>query len=377
MYFARKISCINNLMRKTNTIYLIAIVIAILVIASLPLIKIPISISAPGVIRPQKENSKLISLVSGRVIESKIDRNNQKIQKGDTLLVIFAQDLQNKLELNQNIESEYNQHITDLKNLLSKNYENITSILYKMELASMQQCISEVKSQGTLAKLDLNRNEILVKQGVISQAEFDKSKYSYEHLQNQKSSIEKQQIAQWSSKLIDLQQKHKSIESDQQSLHIDGENYVIKAPESGAIINFTGIQKGSQIIQGQNILEVSPEENLIAECMIPPNAIGYIKYNQDVRFQIDTYNYNQWGFLTGKVQDIDYNLISNQQTGTYFKVRCNIDANYLSLPNGDKVFVGKGNTFTARFYLIDRTLWQLLFDRADEIFNPNLSNKKS
>ena len=73
MYFARKISCINNLMRKTNTIYLITIVIAILVIASLPLIKIPISISAPGVIRPQKENSKLISLVSGRVIESKID----------------------------------------------------------------------------------------------------------------------------------------------------------------------------------------------------------------------------------------------------------------------------------------------------------------
>lgn len=364
-------------MNKNNAIYLILISIVLTTIISLPLIKIPISVSAPGVIRPQKENSKLISLVSGRVIESKINRNNQKVQKGDTLLVIFAKDLQNKLELNQNIESEYNQHITDLKNLLAKNYKNITSVLYKMELASMQQRISEVNSQATLAKLDLDRNEILVKQGVISQADFDKSKYSYEHLQNQISSIEQQQIALWSSKLIELQQKHKSIESDQQSLHIDGENYVIKAPQSGTIINFTGIQQGSQIIQGQEILDISPEENLIAECMIPPNAIGYIKHNQDVRFQIDTYNYNQWGFLTGKVQDIDYNLISSQQTGTYFKVRCNIDANYLSLPNGDKVYVGKGNTFTARFYLVDRTLWQLLFDRADEIFNPNLSNKKS
>lgn len=54
-----------------------------------------------------------------------------------------------------------------------------------------------------------------------------------------------------------------------------------------------------------------------------------------------------------------------------------MNANYLSLQNGDKVFVGKGNTLTARFYLVDRTLWQLLFDRADEIFNPNLSNRKS
>jgi len=105
-------------MKKTNIIYLILIAIIIIIIVSLPLIKIPISVSAPGVIRPQKENSKLISLVSGRVIESKINRNNQKVQKGDTLLVIFSNDLQNKLELNQNIESEYNQHITDLKYIL-------------------------------------------------------------------------------------------------------------------------------------------------------------------------------------------------------------------------------------------------------------------
>ena len=191
-------------MKKTNIIYLILIAVIIITIISLPFIKIPISVSAPGVIRPQKENSKLISLVSGRVIESKINRNNQKVQKGDTLLVIFSNDLQNKLELNQNMEAEYNQHISDLKSLLARKYINIKSVLYKLELASMQQRISEVKSQATLAKLDLERNEILVKQGVISQADFDKSKYSYEHLQNQMSSIEKQQVAQWSSKLIEL-----------------------------------------------------------------------------------------------------------------------------------------------------------------------------
>lgn len=54
-----------------------------------------------------------------------------------------------------------------------------------------------------------------------------------------------------------------------------------------------------------------------------------------------------------------------------------MDANYLSLPNGNKVMVGKGNTFNARFFLVDRTLWQLLFDRADDLFNPNLGNKNS
>lgn len=171
-------------MNKTNIIYLILVSIIIINIISLPLIKVPISVSAPGVIRPQKENSKLISLVSGRVIESRIFQNNQKVIKGDTLLIIHAKDLQNKLELNQKIESEYTEHIADLKTLLSKKNKDIKSILYKTELASMQQRIAEVQSQLTLAKLELDRNKLLLDQGIIANSEFDKSKYSYEQLQN-------------------------------------------------------------------------------------------------------------------------------------------------------------------------------------------------
>lgn len=106
-------------------------------------------------------------------------------------------------------------------------------------------------------------------------------------------------------------------------------------------------------MQGQDILEISPEDQLIAECMVPAKSIGYIKKNQSVKFQMDTYNYNQWGFLSGTVHDIDYNLVNDQQKGSFFKVRCRMDQNFLSLPNGNKAFVGKGNTFNARFYLLD------------------------
>ena len=42
--------------------------------------------------------------------------------------------------------------------------------------------------------------------------------------------------------------------------------------------------------------------------------------------------------------------------------------------NSYKGKIGKGMTLTARFYLLDRTLWQLLFDRVDDWFNPNLKN---
>ena len=138
------------------------------------------------------------------------------------------------------------------------------------------------------------------------------------------------------------------------------------------MINFTGIQKGSFLTQGQVLGEISPEQNLTVECTVLPKDIGFIHKGQKVKFQIDTYNYNQWGLLTGEAVDIDQNITINSQTGeAYFKVRCIMDNNYLQLKNGYKGNIGKGMTLTGRFHLIDRTLWQLLFDRVDDWFNPN------
>jgi HlyD family secretion protein len=46
------------------------------------------------------------------------------------------------------------------------------------------------------------------------------------------------------------------------------QNYIITAPISGRLVNFSGVQKGNFIVQGQSIGEISPEENMVAECMV-------------------------------------------------------------------------------------------------------------
>ena len=112
-------------MRKTNIIYILLLIAIVSTLIALPFVHVPISISASGVIRPQTENSKIISLVSGRVVDSRIHGNNQKVMEGDTLFVIVSKDLQNKLELNQHLGSDYAQQIADLKLLLSRNYKGL------------------------------------------------------------------------------------------------------------------------------------------------------------------------------------------------------------------------------------------------------------
>ena len=357
----------------SKTIYLTILAMVIVVVVTLPIVFIPISSSSRGVIRSVQENTQLTAVVSGRVIQTKLEKNNQILKKGDTLLLVTAEQLDTQKNLQANQSVDYQAQLSDLQKVSNGNFTGLQTGQYMREVSAMQEKISQVQSQLALAKKDYDRALLLYNQGVIPRADYDKNFYNYQNLKTQISTIKEQQLAQWQAQKRDTERQIRSLGSEIARINQEQKNYIITAPISGRLVNFTGVQKGNYIIQGQSFGEISPEENQVAECMVSPKDIGFIKKNQKVKFQIDAYNYNQWGLLEGKVMDIDQNITVNQQTGeAYFKVRCIMDKNYLQLKNGYKGQVGKGMTLTARFYLLDRTLWQLLFDRVDDWFNPNL-----
>ena len=354
-------------------IYTSIIVFFLISICTLPIISLPISASSRGIIRSQTENAKIVSVVGGRVIETKLKKNNQEIKHGEKLLVITAEQLDTQKTLQSSHSSDYNAQLQDLNRLTRGQYGGLQTGQYQRELSAMQEKIAQVQTQLSLAKKDLDRATLLHNQGVIPKSEYDKFYYDYQGFLTQISGIREQQLAQWQAKKRDVERQIRSLGAEVQRIYQEQKNYVITAPISGRLVNFSGIQKGNFIVQGQTIGEISPEESLVAECLVSPKDIGFIKPGQKVKFQIDTYNYNQWGLLEGKVKEIDQNITVNQQTGdAYFRVLCTMDKNYLQLKNGYKGQIGKGMTLTARFYLLDRTLWQLLFDRVDDWFNPNL-----
>lgn len=358
---------------KKRIIYLTILLMVILFFISLPIIEIPISSSSRGLIRSVQENTKVSSVVSGKVVYSKLERNNQYIQKGDTLLEVATAQLDTQKSLQSSQSSDYAAQLSDLKKISRGQFGGLQTGQYQREVSAMQEKIAQVQTQLSLAQRDYNRAETLYRQGVVPKAEYDKFFYNLLGLKNQISSVREQQMAQWNAQKRETERQLRSLQSEIQKIGQEQENYIVTAPISGRLVNFSGIQKGNFIVQAQNIGEISPEESLIAECTVSPKDIGFIRTGQKVRFQIDTYNYNQWGLLDGTVKEIDQNITVNQQTGeAHFRVICTMQKSYLQLKNGYRGKIGKGMTFTARFHLVDRTLWQLLFDRADDWFNPKL-----
>ncbi|MEZ4787205.1 MAG: HlyD family efflux transporter periplasmic adaptor subunit [Flavobacterium haoranii] len=365
------INTFENLIAKNKTksisVYLVVVLAIAIFIALLPVIKVDISSQSRGIIRSKTDNVPVTSAVSGKIVTLSL-KNNVLVQKGDTLLTISKENLETEKQLNDTLYNTNETILHDLETVL-KGKSNLQTALIREEFYKFSTQKAELQSKVAQAQINYNRHKTLFDKGVIAKAEFEKYQFELQFTKQALNSFVKQQMANWQNKKNELTLQLKNITGSNNKLSIEAKNYVLIAPITGTIENFNGVQVGSFLNASQPIAYISPVDNLIVESTVLPNDIGLIKPNQKVKFQLDAFNYNQWGLLTGKVIDIDKN-ITLQDNQAYFKVRCALDSKELKLKSGYKTQVSKGMTLTTRYIITRRSLFNLLFDKVDDWLNP-------
>jgi len=361
---------------KTFSIYLVVLLIVTVAIALLPIIRVDISTQARGVMRPVSENIPITGVVSGRVVSLHLS-NNQTVSKGDTLLTLETSPLDEETRMNFNLRQDLDAVLEDLEHVTSGSVLDLQTAEIQRDYQAYIQRRAELQAGVTQAQRAYSRNLRLFEQGVIARAEMETHEYNLQNAKAQLHALEQQQHASWQTQKRETSQQIKNYDGVINQIEANKQNYTITAPASGSIMNFSGIQKGAFLNASQAVAEISPSDSLIVETYVSPNDIGLLRKGQIVNFQIDTYNYNQWGMLTGKISDIDKTLTVNNDGTGYFKVRCKLDRNYLQLKNGYKGQVSKGMTLTARFIINRRSLWNLLYDKIDNWMNPKIMSNEN
>ncbi len=358
--------------RKSQIIYVILLVSFISGLVLLPFIKIDIYTTSRGILRASKERIPITSLQSGKVIIANM-LDNQMVKKGDTLLMTNTLVISNQIKRLFSQIEENQMFISDCEYLVGANepkFEGIQSAQYQKEYLYYKQKIQELQTRFEKNKKNYLRNQKLYAKGVISKVEYEDSAFEHQLALSSLKQYQKQQKNNWQTKITDYNKFIDELKSSLSQSQQQKRELVITAPIDGVLKNVMGIESGSLISGGIKLAEISPETELIAECYISPTDIGLISENRLVDFQIDAFNYNQWGLATGKIEEIskDVDMINNQPV---FKVRCNIDQNHLTLKNGFKGNFNKGMTLSARFQLSQRTLWELMYDKVDDWLNPS------
>lgn len=359
---------------KSSIIYISTLLILFLAVLSLPFIKTSISTKGFGHLQSSQEKTELIIPVSGRLTQLNM-RDNLRIKKGDTVLVIDAVLPQQQNSLVQSRLLQINQLLQDLNALLKSRSLNAPSLKTGQYNASWQQFLQESENSRNTkeqAERTFKRYEKLHQNGAITASEYEKFKLEYDQASSANLLLSKKYRSQWHVEASQFRDELSHLIGQQAELNELKKQYILRAPIGGSFQNITGLQQGANVFANQKIGEISPDTNLLAFCYIKPSDIGLIRKGQKVRLQVEAFNYNQWGLASGKVLDISDDIIVINNNQPVFKVKCSLDKNHLQLKNGYKGYLKKGMTFTARFSVAERSLYQLLFDKVDDWVNPNL-----
>lgn len=357
---------------KSKIIYVIILLSILIVLVLLPFIKVDIYTSARGIIKPDKERLPVTSINSGKILLSNL-RNYKLVHKGDTLLVLDNPIINEKLRLSSQQIKELDLFIKDLTYLLksnSTNFSKVESPKYKREYASYKQKRQELQLRFQKAKQEFERNTLLYKKGVIAKVAFENTQFDYDLASNNIYQLKQQQNNTWQAALTEYKSNLLEFESAEKQLLKSKSQFIITAPITGTLLNVKSLETGSYLNSGEPLVEISPNTNLLVECFISPSDIGLLKINNKVNFQIDAYNYNQWGFASGEIIEIgkDIEFIENTPI---FKVHCSLKNKELKLKNGFKGKLKKGMTLNAQFQLAERSLFDLLYDKVDDWLNPS------
>jgi multidrug resistance efflux pump len=373
------INTLENLIAKNKTtsisIYLVLLIVILVFLALLPVIKIDISSQSRGMVRSTTDNVPLTSLVNGKVTFVNL-KNNRVVQKGDTLVQLTLDNLDAEKATIQELSATIQNQIQDLSLVVLGKSNLLKTPELQQEWYSYSSKRGELLSKIVQAKIGFDRNKQLLDKGVIARAEFEKYSFEYMYAQQAVSGLEKNQRSVWQNKKRELQEQLQNLNGTLQKINVEAKNYIIIAPLTGTVENFSGIQVGSFLNASQPIATISATDQLIVESTVSPNDIGLIQKNQKVKFQIDAFNYNQWGLLEGKVIDIDRN-ITIQGEQAFFKVRCALNSTAMQLQSGYKTQISKGMTLTTRYMITRRSLYDLLFDKMDDWLNPKQIAPKS
>jgi HlyD family secretion protein len=268
-----------------------------------------------------------------------------------------------------------NQLLKDLKIITSYNFTkplNFKTLQYQATYSQYSQDVQSLENTRQQAEATFKRFEKLHNAKVITEAEFEKYSFDLKQANTAKQLTIRKYHTQWQAEANQYREELRQLQSQSTELNEQQKLHIIKAPISGSLQNVSGLQLGSYVFANQKLGEISPDSNVIAFCYIKPSDIGLIRKGQQVRINIDAFNYNQWGFINGKVLDISNDVLMAENQPV-FKVKCSLDQNFLQLKNGYKGFIKKGMTFNARFMVAERTLYQLLYDKVDDWVNPNLA----
>ena len=378
------LTCGESLLTKQRQnrpyVYWTALVIITSALLALPIIHVDVTVQERGRVRPATERSPIVARTAGFISSIRV-RDNDLVHAGDTLLTLSAQGLQAKFDFNDTQTRVVNKELADLSYLLDRvgnklpvAINGLQTARYISEYQKFDADCRNANLKVDRADREMNRIKQLLSSKVVAAREFEESSYQADTARVEREVINQQAVARWQADKVQKDNELEQHATEARQLAEERNLYSVKAPLDGAVIGVEGLVEGSYVQAGQRMGDISPTSDFVIDVAVPPKDIGRIQKGQSVNVQVDAYPYTIWGLLPGRVVRVSADYLQEGESNGGFKVIVRPDQDYLRTREGLKGFLRKGMTVTARFFVARRSLWQLVYEGTDRLFNPAMND---
>jgi len=256
-----------------NTIFWLIIIFIVIAGLWMYFGKVDIVVTARGIIIPNGEEKVIQPLEKGIVSEIKVEEGDY-VSKGQTVAIVSPAEHEPELELNNLREDE------------ARIAEQIASDRAKLAVARDSQ------------------NRLNSVRDIIPQARYDEVATQATELSHEINSLNAS-LSQVRNKRIQLEKQTQILTSP-----IDG--YVNKV-----LIHTIG----GVVTPAEKIMTIVPKSaKMVVKAQVLNQDVGFIEADMPVSIKIDTYNFQKYGILNGKVTLVSPNSIEDEKLGPIYEV---------------------------------------------------------
>lgn len=354
-------------MKRSQIIYALLLLFLISVLIALPLVKVDVFTSTPGMIRTESEPVLVRARATGIIVHF-APKENSFVQSGDTLLVINRLDLSVRDSLMTIQIDSLDVQIEDLRKLVESSRfdtNGLKSGQLRTAIAEVHRSLIRLERTRYMCRIDFLRQKQLYKKGVIAQADLENSRYRYERSVDDLELFHSGQNRRWHDQFKTLNLRRQELQASLTQIQEEKKGLILIAPVSGYVQRLDGLKKGVHVKEGAPVLQIIPETGLIVKCYVSADEIGLVEPDQEVEYRIPSLKKLGVEPPMGRVLSIAPD-VSIKNNGPVFEVRCSLDS--VAPESGlNKGYLKNGMTLIARFRLARRTVFDLMVDDLEDV----------
>ena len=294
---------------------------------------------------------------------------------GDQIAVLedTREDLSNEQRINRSRANELREQLDQTRIRLSNARSDLQTnqeILGRLDrlfeegaVAELSKLQQEQEVNDRLAEVNTLEEEIGVLTFQISQAEAQVSRTDSSSRVNLRNRLEdnKQRItdidSQLGQRIIDNNQRLQELESQLVQLRTNQDQQEITAPIAGTVFNLKANQPGYVANTTEPLMEIVPQDDLVATIFIPNRDIGFVEVGQNVDVRIDAYSYSEFGDMEGTITRISTDALPPDETYPFYRFPAEVTlAGQQLVSNGVPLDLRSGMSLSANINLRKRRI---------------------